>query len=118
MTRTLSPAMQSLANRLDPNTPEAQTMTPSNNPGPSIRFSDWCERRAIDQATGLRLVREGRVVTYKIEGERFVTEAADRAFVAQAEGDDDLAAGSDLLSRPAAEVLPNLLGKLGVPKAN
>lgn len=54
-------------------------------PGKSLPFSQWCEMRGFSRATGYRLIRDGEVCTFKVRGNRYITERADREFVARKE---------------------------------
>lgn len=54
-------------------------------PGRSFPFADWCQLRGFSRATGYRLIRDGEIQTYKVRGNRYITEAADRAFIARKE---------------------------------
>lgn len=54
-------------------------------PGRSYPFAAWCELRGFSRTTGWRLLRDGEITTYKVRGNRYVTEAADRDFIARKE---------------------------------
>lgn len=54
-------------------------------PGRSYPFAEWCALRGFSRTTGWRLVRDGEIVSYKLGKNRYVTEAADRAFIARKE---------------------------------
>lgn len=54
-------------------------------PGKSFTIAQWCEIRGISRTTAYRLIRDGEIATYKVRGNRYITEAADRAFIARKE---------------------------------
>lgn len=56
-------------------------------PGRSYPFGEWCELRGFSRTTGWRLMRDGEIQTYKVRGNRYVTEAADRAFIERKESE-------------------------------
>ena len=56
-------------------------------PGHSWSFSMWCEIRGHSRTTGYRLLKDGEIRTYKARGRRYVTEAADREFIARKEAE-------------------------------
>ncbi|MDT0635041.1 hypothetical protein [Spectribacter hydrogenoxidans] len=60
-------------------------MTKQYDPGRSYGFAKWCELRGFSRTTGWRLLRDGEIKTYKVRGNRYVTEAADREFVERKE---------------------------------
>lgn len=62
-------------------------MTKQTDPGKSWRFAEWCAYRGFSRTTGWRLVRDGEITTYKVRGNRYVTEAADRHFIERKEAE-------------------------------
>lgn len=56
-------------------------------PGTSYPFGAWCQMRGFSRATGYRLIRDAEIRTYKVRGNRYITEAEDRAFIARKEAE-------------------------------
>ena len=60
-------------------------MTAQTDSGRSYPFAEWCARRGFSRKTGYRLLQDGEITTYKVRGNRYVSDAADRAFIARKE---------------------------------
>lgn len=56
-------------------------------PGRSYGFAEWCALRGFSRTTGWRLLKDGEIRTLKVRGNRYVTEAADREFIARKEAE-------------------------------
>lgn len=62
-------------------------MTKQADPGKSWPFAEWCAYRGFSRTTGWRLVRDGEIPTFKVRNNRYVSERADRDFVARKEAE-------------------------------
>ena len=82
-----SPSLSIVANTTPTKGNSAMTETAPRNPGRSMTFEAWAERRGLDHATAMQAVLDGRLVTYSVGGQRFVTEESDLAFLEAAEAE-------------------------------